>query len=68
MICPLAAVEGKNGFLEKDAMEMYPEIAVEKAMKREEIILLAYAKKISWIEAAEALGMSCQQLAHMGEV
>ncbi len=39
-------------------MRMYPEIAVEKAMKRQEIILRAYAKKISWIEAAEILGYS----------
>ncbi len=36
-------------------MRTYPEIAVEKAMKRQEIILRAYAKKISWIEAAEIL-------------
>ena len=31
-------------------------------MKREEILLRAYAKKISWIEAAEILGMSCRHL------
>jgi len=46
---------------------MYPEIAVEKAMKREEIMLRAYAKKISWIEAAEILGMSCRHLRRIRE-
>lgn len=43
-------------------MRLYPEIAVEKAMKRQEIILRAYAKKISWIEAAEILGYSPRHL------
>jgi len=36
--------------------------ALEKAMTRQEIILRAYAKKVSWIEAAEILGMSCRNL------
>ena len=36
-------------------------------MKREEIILRAYAKKISWIEAAEILGMSCRHLRRVRE-
>jgi transposase len=36
-------------------------------MKREEIILRAYAKKISWIEAAEVLGMSCRHLRRVRE-
>ena len=36
-------------------------------MKREEIILMAYAKKISWIEAAEILGMSCRHLRRVRE-
>lgn len=36
-------------------------------MKREEIILRAYAKKISWIEAAEILGMSCRHLRRIKE-
>ena len=31
-------------------------------MTRQEIILRAFAKKISWIEAAEILGMSCRNL------
>ena len=48
-------------------MRSYPEIAVEKAMTRQEIILRAYAKKISWIEAAEILGMSCRHLRRIKE-
>jgi hypothetical protein len=48
-------------------MRRYPEIAVEKAMKRQEIILRAYAKKISWIEASEILGMSCRHLRRIKE-
>lgn len=36
-------------------------------MKREEIILRAYAKKISWIEAAAILGMSCRHLRRVRE-
>ncbi len=36
-------------------------------MKREEIILRAYAKKISWIEAAEILGYSARHLRRLRE-
>lgn len=36
-------------------------------MKREEVILRAYAKKISWIEAAGILGMSCRHLLRVRE-
>ncbi|CAN5751729.1 hypothetical protein BH24ACI3_BH24ACI3_13480 [soil metagenome] len=43
-------------------MRSYSGAAWERAMKREEIILRAYAKKISWIEAAEILGMSWKGL------
>ncbi len=43
------------------------EAALERAMKREEIILRAYAKKISWIQAAEILGMSCRHLRRVRE-
>src|SRR5687768_12448591 len=41
--------------------------ALEKAMRRHEIILRAYAKKITWIEAAEILRMSCRHLRRMRE-
>lgn len=36
-------------------------------MKREEIILRAYAGKMSWIQAAEVLGMSCRHLLRLRE-
>ncbi len=39
-------------------MKVYSEAAMEKAMKRQEVILRAYAKKLSWIQAAEILGYS----------
>ncbi|MBX3282441.1 MAG: helix-turn-helix domain-containing protein [Acidobacteria bacterium] len=48
-------------------MRNYYEAAMEKAMTRQEIILRAYAKKISWIEAAEILGMSCRHLRRIRE-
>lgn len=41
--------------------------AVERAMKREEVILRAYAGKISWIQAAEILGISCRHLRRVRE-
>ena len=43
-------------------MRSYSGASWERAMKREEIILRAYAKKISWIEAAEILGYSPRHL------
>jgi len=48
-------------------MRSYPEAAVEKAMRRYEIILRAYAKEISWIEAAAILGMTCRHLRRVRE-
>lgn len=48
-------------------MRSYSGASWERAMKREEIILRAYAKKISWIEAAEILGMSCRHLRRLRE-
>ncbi len=68
MRCPLSAVGVIGAIARHDgAMKSYPEIAVEKAMTRQEIILRAYAKKISWIEAAEILGMSCRHLRRIKE-
>jgi len=46
---------------------MYSGAAWERAMRREEVILRAYAKKISWIEAAAVLGMSCRHLRRVRE-
>ena len=43
-------------------MRSYSGAAWERAMKREEILLRAYAKKISWIQAAEILGYSARHL------
>lgn len=40
---------------------------MEKAMTRQEIILRAYAKKISWIDAAEILDISCRHLRRIRE-
>ena len=43
-------------------MRVYSEAATEKAMTRQEVILRAYAKKISWLQAAEILGISARHL------
>jgi len=48
-------------------MRVYSEAAVEKAMTRQEVILRAYAKKISWIQAAEILGYSPRHLRRLKE-
>jgi transposase len=39
-------------------MKLYSEAAVERAMKVQEVILRAAAKKITWIQAAEILGVT----------
>jgi transposase len=43
-------------------MERYCWAAVERAMKIQDVILRAMAKKITWWQAAEVLGMSDRQL------
>src|SRR6266852_8519917 len=40
------------------SMDFYPKAAMERAMKVEEVILRAMAKKITWWQAAEILGIS----------
>lgn len=40
----------------------YSEAAVERAMKVQDVMLRAFAKKISWIQAAEILGISDRHL------
>lgn len=40
------------------SMIRYPKAAVERAMKVQEVILRAVAKKITWWQAAEILGIS----------
>lgn len=39
-------------------MQLYSEAAVERAMKVQEVILRAAARKITWIQAAEILGVT----------
>ena len=43
-------------------MESYPRAAVERAMKLQEVILRALAKKITWEQAAEIIGISDRQM------
>jgi hypothetical protein len=43
-------------------MEAYSRVAVERAMKVHEVILRARAKQITWIAAAEILGMAPRSL------
>jgi len=40
------------------SMEAYPRAALERAMKVQEVILRAMAKKITWWQAAEIIGVS----------
>jgi transposase len=40
------------------SMESYPRAVVERAMKVQEVILRAIAKKITWFQAAEIAGLS----------
>jgi transposase len=43
-------------------MRNYSQVAVERAMKIQEIILRAIAKKIMWLEAAQIIGISARQM------
>ena len=44
------------------SMVSYPKAAVERAMKVQEVILRAMAKKITWWQAAEIIGISDRQM------
>lgn len=48
-------------------MEFYSKAAVERAMKVQEVILRAMAKKISWFQAAEILGFTDRHLRRIRE-
>jgi len=48
-------------------MREYPRAAVERAMKIQEIILRAVAKRISWLQAAQIIGISARQMRRMKE-
>src|SRR5256886_15362520 len=43
-------------------MHSYPRAAVERMMNVQEVILRAMAKKITWWQAAEIIGMSDRQM------
>jgi transposase len=43
-------------------MEAYPKAAVERAMKVQEVMLRALARKITWFQAAEILGVTDRHL------
>ena len=43
-------------------MESYPKAAMERAMKVQEVMLRAMAKKITWWQAAEIIGISDRQM------
>ena len=43
-------------------MKHYPEAAMERARKVQEVILRAIGKRITWWQAAEILGISCRSL------
>ena len=44
------------------SMDSYSKAAVERAVKTQEVILRAMAKKITWCQAAEIIGISDRQM------
>src|ERR1700741_3714531 len=65
MICPVELAHELSAFVVRLGVEMpeagmisYPESAVERAMKVQDVMLQAMAKKITWWQAAEILGIS----------
>ncbi len=55
MICPLG---GRREYENMRGMDSYSKAAMERAMKIQEVILRALAKKITWWQAAEIIGIS----------
>ena len=43
-------------------MKLMSAAAVERAMKLQDVMLRAMAKRITWFQAAEILGISCRQM------
>jgi hypothetical protein len=43
-------------------MDSYSKTAMERAMKVQEVILRALAKKVTWWQAAEIIGISDRQM------
>jgi transposase len=56
-----------NGMMETTAATFHTESAKERVMRVEEVIVRAYAKKISWIQAAEILGYSARHMRRLRE-
>jgi hypothetical protein len=48
-------------------METYPRAAVGRTMKIQEVILRAVAKKITWAQAGEIIGLCRRQMRHWKE-
>ncbi len=46
----------------RESMEIYPGTAAEQAMKLQEVLLRATARKIKWWQAAELMGISARQM------
>ena len=46
----------------RTSVEHYPRAAVERAMKVQEVILRAMARKLTWFQAAEIIGISDRQM------
>src|SRR5271169_4204334 len=59
MICPLV---GRRCWATMRSMVAYTKAAVERAMKVQEVILRAMAKKIRWWQAAEIIGITDRQM------
>ena len=49
------------------SMDSYPKAAMERAMKVQDVMLLAMAKKITWWQAAEILGISDRHMRRIRE-
>ena len=43
-------------------MGIYPQFAVERAMKIQEVIMRALSGQLQWFEAAEIIGVSCRTM------
>ena len=44
------------------SMDCYPKAAMERAMKVQDVMLQAMAKKITWWQAAEIIGIGDRQM------
>jgi hypothetical protein len=48
-------------------MKQMTQAAVERAMKLQEVMLRAMAKRITWYQVAEILGISCQNVQYIAD-